>query len=186
MKGMPCAGARTGFARRAKADAGRFDKLSCVVAQQLAMGDDMNYRAHLFIGVACGAVAAYLLRLGLPDAAVFCAVSALSSLLPDLDIRNSKASQAAYAVALIAVLAAAYSVSFAKGGGLGDFAFSFFAISGVLLAVDLIFRPLHRGMMHGAPFAIVAAAACYAFFGALAAGAFLLGYCSHLAADRLS
>ena len=28
----------------------------------------MNWRAHLFIGVAAGAVAAYLLRLGLPDA----------------------------------------------------------------------------------------------------------------------
>ena len=144
----------------------------------------MNWRAHLFIGVAAGAVAAYLLRLGLPDAALFCAVSALSSLLPDLDIRNSKASQAAYSVALLAVLAAAYSLSFAKGGGLQSFVFSFFAIAGALLALDLVFRPRHRGVMHGAPFAIVAAAACYAFFGALAAGAFLLGYLSHLAADQ--
>ena len=146
----------------------------------------MNWRAHLFIGVASGAIAAYLLRFDLFNAMFFCAVSAASSLLPDLDIRNSKASQATYAVALFAVLAAAYSLSFAKGGGLQDFVFSFFAIAGVLIALDLVFRPRHRGMMHGAPFALASAAACLAVFGAFAAGAFLLGYCSHLAVDRLA
>ena len=143
----------------------------------------MNYRAHLFIGVACGAVAAYLLRLSLPSAALFCAVSAVSSLLPDLDIRNSKASQAAYAVAIFAVLAAAYAFSFARGGGIGDFAFAFFGLACALLLLDLIFRPRHRGMMHGAPFAVAASAACLVLFGELMAGAFLLGYCSHLASD---
>ena len=145
----------------------------------------MNYRAHLFIGVACGAVAAYFLQLALLPALLFTAVSAASSLLPDLDIRNSKASQATYAVALLAVLAAAYSLSFAKGGGWQDFALSFLAIAGALLVLDIIFRPRHRGMMHGAPFAFIAAAAAYFIFGALASGAFLLGYCSHLATDRL-
>ncbi|MCX6772131.1 MAG: metal-dependent hydrolase [Candidatus Micrarchaeota archaeon] len=143
----------------------------------------MKWRAHLFIGVAASAFAAYLLRLGLPDAAIFCAVSAASSLLPDLDIRSSKASQAAYAVALLALLAAAYFLSFARGGGWQEFALSFIAISCVLAALDLLIRPRHRGMMHSLPFALAAAAACFAVFGALASGAFLLGYCSHLAAD---
>ncbi|MCX6772102.1 MAG: metal-dependent hydrolase [Candidatus Micrarchaeota archaeon] len=143
----------------------------------------MKWRAHLFIGVACGAFAAFLLRFPLPDAAVFCAISAASSLLPDLDIRNSKASQAAYAVALLALLAAAYFLSFAKGGGWREFALSFIAILCVLAALDLLIRPRHRGTMHGAPFALAAAAVCYAVFGALASGAFLLGYLSHLAAD---
>ena len=146
----------------------------------------MNWRAHLFIGVASGAAAAYLLRLGLIDAALFCIVSAASSLLPDLDIRNSKASKATYAVAFFAVLAAAYSLSFAKGKGLQEFALAFTAIVLVLLAIDLLFRPRHRGMLHSAPFALIAAAACYLVLGALTAGAFLIGYCSHLAADRLA
>jgi len=145
----------------------------------------MNWRAHLFIGVACGAFAAYLLRLDLISAAVFCIVSSLSSLLPDLDIRNSKASKATYAVAIFAVLAAAYSLSFAKGGGFQDFALSFAAIACVLIVLDIVFRPRHRGMMHAAPFALAASAACFVIFGALAAGAFLLGYCSHLAADGM-
>ena len=136
----------------------------------------MNYRAHLFIGVACGATAAFLLRLPMPDALVFSAVSAASSLLPDLDIRSSKASRATYAVALLAVLAAAFSLSFAKGGGLPEFALSFLAIALALLAVDLVFRPRHRGVMHGAPFALAAAAVCYAAFGAAVSAAFLLGY----------
>ena len=145
----------------------------------------MNWRAHLFIGVACGAIAAYLLRFSLPDAAIFCAVSAAASLLPDLDIRNSKASKATYVVALLSVIAAAYSISFAKGKGLQEFAMAFAAIVAVLVVLDLLFRPRHRGVMHSAPFALVASAACYLFFGALAAGAFLLGYCSHLATDKL-
>ncbi|MFA5930409.1 MAG: metal-dependent hydrolase [Candidatus Micrarchaeia archaeon] len=143
----------------------------------------MNWRAHLFIGLAAGAAAAYLLRLDMPSAAFFCAASAASSLLPDLDIRNSKASQMTYAAALLAVLAAAYSLSFAKGGSVQEFAVSFLAISGALLAIDILFRPRHRGMMHRLPFALAAAVACYALFGALASGAFLLGYLSHLAAD---
>jgi len=146
----------------------------------------MNWRAHIFIGVASGAIASYFLGLGLPNAILFCAISAASSLLPDLDIRNSKASKAAYAAALLAVLAAAYSLSLAKGRGAGDFVLAFAAISGALLLLDLLFRPRHRGVMHGAPFALAAAIVCYAAFGALPSGAFLLGYCSHLAADRLS
>ena len=146
----------------------------------------MNWRAHLFIGVSSGAIAAYLLRLDMPNAIFFCIVSAASSLLPDLDIRNSKASRATYAAALLFVLAAAYFLSFAKGGGFQGFALSFLAIAGALLVLDLLFRPRHRGMMHSAPFALAAAAACYLLLGALAGGAFLLGYCSHLAADRLA
>jgi len=146
----------------------------------------MKWRAHIFLGICTGAVAAYLLSLPLASAFFFCAVSAASSLLPDLDVRNSKASQATYAVALLAVLAAAFSLSLAKGGSVQDFAISFLAISGVLIVLDLIFRPRHRGMMHGVPFALASAAACYAIFGALAAGAFLIGYCSHLAADKAS
>ena len=146
----------------------------------------MNWRAHLFIGVACGAIAAYLLRFDMFSAIFFCAVSAASSLLPDLDIRNSKASKATYAVALLAVIAAAYSLSFAKGKGLQEFALAFAAIVAVLIVLDLLFRPRHRGVMHSAPFALAAAVACYLFFGALSAGAFLLGYCSHLAADKLA
>ena len=146
----------------------------------------MNWRAHLFIGVASGAIAAYLLRFDLFNAIFFCAVSAASSLLPDLDIRNSKASKATYAVALFAILAASYSLSFAKGKGLQEFALAFTAIVLLLLAIDLLFRPRHRGMLHSAPFALAAAAACYVFFGAQLALAFAIGYCSHLAADRLS
>ena len=143
----------------------------------------MNWRAHLFLGICCGAIAAYLLQLTLSSVLLFCAVSALSSLLPDLDIRNSKASQATYAVAFLAVLAAAYSLSFAKGGGLQEFAVAFLAICGALIALDIIFRPRHRGMMHTLPFALACAVACFLLFGAQLAIAFAIGYCSHLAAD---
>ncbi|MFA6214741.1 MAG: metal-dependent hydrolase [Candidatus Micrarchaeia archaeon] len=143
----------------------------------------MNWRAHLFIGVSCGAAAAFLLSLPLAQAASFTIISSAASLLPDLDIRNSKASRATYAAAFFAVLAVAYRFSFANGGGFQEFAVAFLAIGGALAALDLLFRPRHRGAMHGAPFALAASAACYLMFGALASLAFLIGYCSHLAAD---
>ena len=143
----------------------------------------MNWRAHIFIGVAAGAFAAYLLHFSLPDSLIFTAISGAASLLPDLDIRNSKASKATYSMAILAVLVVAYLLSFAKGGGLGDFISSFVMITAALLAIDFIFRPRHRGAMHSAPFALAAALGCYAIFGAFASGAFLIGYCSHLAAD---
>lgn len=146
-------------------------------------GETMNWRAHLFIGVACGAVAAYLLQLPIISALFFCAVSAASSLLPDLDIRNSKASQATYAAAFLAVVAAAYFLSFAQGGGFQAFAASFLEIAGALIAIDLIFRPRHRGVLHSAPFALASSAACFLLFGAQIALSFAIGYLSHLAAD---
>lgn len=145
----------------------------------------MNWRAHLFIGICCGAIAAYFLSLQLPEAAIFTAISAAASLLPDLDIGNSKASRAANTAALLAALAAAFLLSFSKGGGIAEFLSSFAIIAACLLAIGFFIRPRHRGFMHGVPFALAAAAVCYAAFGLLAALAFATGYLSHLAADRL-
>jgi len=145
----------------------------------------MNYRAHLFIGVCCGAIAAYLLRLPIGEAALFTAISAAASLLPDLDIGNSKASQALKAAALLAALAIAFLLSFARGGGAAEFLSSFVLIAAALIAAGAIIRPRHRGIMHSVPFALAAAALCYVAFGFLPALAFAIGYLSHLASDRL-
>jgi membrane-bound metal-dependent hydrolase YbcI (DUF457 family) len=147
-------------------------------------GNNMKWKAHLFIGISFGAIASLLLGLSLlPDAFLFCAISGAASLLPDLDIRNSKASQASYVVAFFAVVLLSYQNSIAKGGSLGDFASSFTVISALLLAADALFRPRHRGAMHGVPFAFAAALVCYIALGMFPAAAFLLGYCSHLMAD---
>ena len=145
----------------------------------------MNYRAHLFVGICCGATASFLLRLDLPAAALFTAISAAASLLPDLDIGNSKASQAARAAALLAALAAAFLLSFANGGGAAEFLSYFVLVAAALIAAGILLRPRHRGIMHGVPFALAAAAIFYAALGLLAALAFAIGYLSHLAADRL-
>ena len=145
----------------------------------------MNWRAHLFLGISSGAAAAYLSWLGLPDALLFCAIAGGSSLLPDLDIRNSKASQSAYFAAFFAVLALSYQSSIAKGGSISEFASSFGIISAALLAADFLFRPRHRGVMHSLLFALACAAACYAAFGMLPSAAFLIGYSSHLLSDWL-
>jgi membrane-bound metal-dependent hydrolase YbcI (DUF457 family) len=145
----------------------------------------MFWRAHLFVGLSLGAFASYLLKPGLPDSLLFCAISGVSSLLPDLDIRNSKASQATYFAAFLAVLALAYQSSFAKGDGFSEFASSFGIIAAALLAIDLLFRPRHRGVMHSMGFLLAIAVVCYLAFGAMASAAFLLGYSSHLLSDRL-
>jgi membrane-bound metal-dependent hydrolase YbcI (DUF457 family) len=143
----------------------------------------MNWRAHLFIGLSLGAAAASLLGLGLPDALFFFAISGISSLLPDLDVRNSKASQATYFAAFLAVLALSYQSSLAKGGSIADFAYFFGIIAASLFAIDLLFRPRHRGVMHSMGFLFAVSAACFFAFGPLVAASFFIGYFSHLLAD---
>jgi len=147
----------------------------------------LDWKAHVFIGCLFGAVGGSGI-FGLDGAklALFIAISGVAALLPDLDLRKSKFSQLLYVGVAVAILAAAYALSERGARFATEFAAYAIFLTAAALLLDLLFRPRHRGVMHGAPFALAAAIVCYAAFGALPSGAFLLGYCSHLAADRLS
>lgn len=145
----------------------------------------MNWRAHLLIGAATGVSASFFLALPPSRAFEFAAVCSVSSLLPDLDIRSSKASGILSAVLLALSLAASYALSFLRGGGLFQFAFYFAAISIALLLLDYALRPRHRGIMHSFPFAFAVFLIFLFAFGGDFPLAFLLGYSSHLVADAM-
>ncbi|MCX8175463.1 MAG: metal-dependent hydrolase [Candidatus Micrarchaeota archaeon] len=141
----------------------------------------MDWKAHLALGAASGAIAALLLGLSQSQALLFLSISGFSALLPDLDLRTSKASQVLYALALALMLASALLLA---GFEPGRAAAYFAAAAAFFLVLDLLFRPAHRGIMHSALFALACSAAAYLLLGWLFSAAFATGYLSHLLADR--
>ena len=141
----------------------------------------MDWKFHLLFGILLGAAAAiFIFHFSSADVARFCIISGVAALLPDLDARNSKASQITYVLAGAALLAAA--VYFA--GGDSSRAASYLAILIVaFFALDFFIRPRHRGIMHGLVFLSIAGVLSYFALGGFVASAFLLGYFSHLLAD---
>lgn len=142
----------------------------------------MNWGAHLVLGAACGVIAAYLLSLPIVDAFIFTSVSGIAALLPDLDLRKSKASQIVGGAA--AALALILALLWSNGDGV-RFLAAFCAMLLALLALDWFLRPRHRTIFHSAIAALVLAAACLFLFGWIIALACAMGYLSHLAADRM-
>lgn len=142
----------------------------------------MDWKAHLVFGAAFGAAVCYLaVGSDAPSLALFSGVSGFSALLPDLDLRKSKASKIAYAAIAVALVAAAVWLS---GGDMGKFAAYLAGMGLVLLFADWLVRPRHRGIMHSMLFLAVAAIAVLLLAGWFFAAAFAAGYFSHLVADN--
>lgn len=145
----------------------------------------MNYKAHMLFGFLLGAaVSHFLLRLPLPQSAAFALISSVCALLPDLDLRKSKASQFLLFAALFAISAAAYFIASAFSGGLPQFIALLFGLLLLYLLLDWLIRPRHRGIMHSIAFAALSSLAAYALFGQFFALAFTVGFISHLALDN--
>ncbi len=148
----------------------------------------MDWKAHLLVGCIFGAVVgASLFGFGIFELALFSLAAGFCALLPDLDLRKSKASEILYAAAGIVIIAAAYYLS-GMASGASARSISDFAIYALLLVLfamllDLFFRPKHRGVMHGILFLALITAAAYFTLGWFLALALATGYLSHLLAD---
>ena len=154
-------------------------------AKNIPEGLDMDWKAHLLVGCIFGAIGgSSVLGLQLPSLLLFCAISGIAALLPDLDLRKSKSSQLLYAAVAIAIVAAAAALS-GKGGAMQPVQFAIYALAlGVaFLFLDLLLRPRHRGFMHGILFLAAITAGAYFALGQFIALALFLGYASHLLAD---
>lgn len=143
----------------------------------------MRWKAHFFIGALLG-FAIFSLALGASTASAlgYALLSGFCALLPDLDLRKSKASQLLYIAALAAALLAAFLF---YGRSIWSAITAFAAIALLLFAFDLLLRPRHRQIMHSPAFALVPFAACLAFVGFEPALSFAIGYLSHIAADKM-
>ncbi len=145
----------------------------------------MDWKSHLFFGALLGATIAYFaLGIDLPSALFFSAVCGSAALLPDLDERTSKASQIAGALALAAIFAGALLAAYASGRGIFGFAVYALLLLAAAFVADRIFRPRHRGIMHGLVFLFAVSSAAYFALGWFFALALFSGYFSHLLADR--
>ncbi|MCX6772998.1 MAG: metal-dependent hydrolase [Candidatus Micrarchaeota archaeon] len=141
----------------------------------------MDWKAHLLFGILLGAaVAIYIFHFPAADTLRFCIIAGVAALLPDLDIRSSKASQITYVLAGAALLAGA--IYFA-GGAASKTAEYLVALIVAFFALDFFVRPMHRGFMHGFLFLFASSAIAYFALGGFVASAFLIGYFSHLLAD---
>jgi hypothetical protein len=126
-----------------------------------------------------------LLRPGAVGTIIFTLAAGAFSLLPDLDLRKSKASQVFYLLALGLALFAAYWLTLGSGKGMLQFAEALCVLLVALLALDWFLRPRHRTIMHSTGAALVLAAACFFAAGWQIALACAIGYVSHLFADRI-
>lgn len=143
----------------------------------------MDWKMHLLVGAIAGAAVSQLLGIGIADSLVFAAVSGASSLLPDLDTRKSKASKIAHAAAFAGLSLGAAWLAAKEGRGWADAAICALLLCACALAADFLFRPRHRGAMHGLLFLLALAAAAFFLFGWFVAAAISAGYFSHLLAD---
>ncbi len=143
----------------------------------------MDWKAHTLIGCLFGAVGgSALLELNVAQLALFTAISGVSALLPDLDLRKSKFSQLLYAGMAVAILAAAYALS-GNSGSPAQLALYAVLLAVAALVLDIHIRPRHRGAMHGLLFLAIITAAAWLLLGKFVSLALFLGYVSHLLAD---
>ena len=138
----------------------------------------------MLFGAIFGAAASLLFQLQPHELALFVAISAAASLLPDLDMRRSKASKLLFLAALLAALWASGWIFFASGLNFYLALLSFCALLLFVAAVDFLFRPPHRGVMHSLLFLAALWLAAFLSFGSFFASALAAGYLSHLVADR--
>lgn len=144
----------------------------------------MDWKSHLFIGLLSGAAAAaYIFHAGAQAAFLFTLASGACALLPDLDMRKSKASKMAHAALFILIFAAALLLSYSYGKGLESFFLYAAMLLLAMLVLDLLIRPRHRGIMHSLSFLFAISAVSFFIFGEFFASALAIGYFSHLCAD---
>jgi membrane-bound metal-dependent hydrolase YbcI (DUF457 family) len=145
----------------------------------------MDWKSHLFFGIVLGAaVANFVLRTDALGTAAFAAIAGASALLPDLDMRSSKASQILGLAAVAAILMAAGWFAVANGKSVGEFALYAAILLVVVFIADRLLRPRHRGVMHSFGLLCAIAAAAWLLLGWFFALAFATGYFSHLIADK--
>lgn len=141
----------------------------------------MDWKAHLFFGILAGAAVAYLLfSQDAGKIATFALLSGGAALLPDLDLRKSKASKILYFALFVGIAAAALLLG---GRKIEQVLLAALALSLAVFALDLLLRPRHRGIMHSLVFLAAISLAAYFSFGLFFAAAVFTGYFSHLLAD---
>ncbi|MDP3742331.1 MAG: metal-dependent hydrolase [Candidatus Micrarchaeota archaeon] len=142
----------------------------------------MNHFGHMVVGGIVGLVAMLILKeFSLP----LVAICLLGSILPDIDLKQSKASQIVQPIAVLGVAFLLYPFFSTKFGALAAVVVSLAISAAVIFLVLFPLRLKHRGITHSWK-----AAAVFSIIGGLLLGInggiiALLSYASHLVVDRI-
>ena len=142
----------------------------------------MNHFGHMVVGAILGLVAMLVLKVfSLP----LIAICLLGSILPDIDLKQSKASQIVQPIAALGIAFLLYPFFSAKFGALAAVVVSL-AISAVIIFILLFpLRLKHRGVTHSWKAAVVFSIISGALLGINGGIIALLSYGSHLVVDRI-
>lgn len=143
----------------------------------------MDWKSHLLFGLLLGAAVAFAAAFPMNGAVAFTLISGASALLPDLDMRKSKASKLLYAAVFGVIAVAALFLSYSQGKDLEGFALYAAVLFLAVLGLDFLLRPRHRGIMHSLSFMFALCLLLLLIFGEFFASAVAVGYFSHLLAD---
>jgi membrane-bound metal-dependent hydrolase YbcI (DUF457 family) len=151
----------------------------------------MDWRSHALIGAICAALALFLLGThGIIVLAAGALMGALAALVPDLDHPASKGRQ----ILDLCIIAAVFLLAYFSGCGnsvcvptliaIQSMIVTALALLGAYFLLFTLFKPRHRGITHSLIACAAFGALAYLVFGTDLAVAGLIGYASHLLADR--
>ena len=152
----------------------------------------MDWKSHALIGALCAVVVAYAL-IGTTDLILFAVMAAfgmISALVPDLDHDSSKGKAildivfVSFAFFMVYFSGCSHIVCIPDVMNLSYMALLFFAFLGVYFLFFRFLKPHHRGITHTLVACFAFGVLTYLFVGMNLALAGVMGYLSHLVADR--
>jgi len=150
----------------------------------------MNWRSHVIVGLAFGAIVFFLLGAGLFELLLVTAFAGLSALVPDLDHDASKGRQwldlafIGFAAMTVYGSGCGTKICLPEISTLGTMLITFLAMAGIYFLFFKFCKPKHRGITHTLAATAVFAILLYFIVGKTLALAGLVGYFSHLVADQ--
>ncbi|MFA5076864.1 MAG: metal-dependent hydrolase [Candidatus Micrarchaeia archaeon] len=144
----------------------------------------MRWLAHFVIGAAVAGILFYLLGSSSYAIMIYSFFAGMCALVPDIDYSGSKARKALDAFVMMSAFLLVYLAHCGSAECVFslDFIARFLALIGLYFLVMMLFR--HRGVMHSLLAAGIISFAVFLILGFGFGIAALLGYLSHLLADR--
>lgn len=151
----------------------------------------MDWRSHALIGAVSAPLLLFILGAhGIVELAAAALMGALAALVPDLDHQASKGRQILDASAIAAACLVVYmsgcgtAICIPSLHSLQSMAVVSLAMLGAYFVFFTLFKPAHRGITHSLAACVAFGVLSYFLFGMVLAVAGLVGYLSHLVADR--
>ncbi|MBS3067098.1 metal-dependent hydrolase [Candidatus Micrarchaeota archaeon] len=142
----------------------------------------MDWRSHAIIGTLLAALALYLMNVKFESIIFLSIFAGFSALLPDIDHKMSKIRS--IADKSFVLFALVYSYNSCSNCQLLEIGKTAILLIGIYFLIITFLRPRHRGITHSLFFVVIYGAILYLLFNFNLAIAGIIGYASHLIADK--